>query len=158
MTEGVHYKVDFTTFARLLGFGSGDRYADFLHSERVKKPEQFAFAYERGHLADGETLGLKPFYYAMNNLFREIINLKISDSTSIRKYARNLLARMGPGSDGFSVSRFIWIELSTTLDDARNDFPYAPYVMYVIERVTGIEFKKDVEHMPYRLKQWKHSG
>jgi hypothetical protein len=101
MTKGVHYKVDFIAFSRLLGFGSGDRYADFLHSEKVKKPEQFAFAYERGHLADGETLGLKPFYYAMNNLFRETINPKIGDSTSIRKYARNLLARMGPGSDGF---------------------------------------------------------
>jgi hypothetical protein len=63
MTEEVHYRIDFTTFARLLGFGSGERYADFLHSERVKKPEQFAFAYERGHLANGETLVLKPFYY-----------------------------------------------------------------------------------------------
>jgi hypothetical protein len=52
----------------------------------------------------------------------------------------------------FSVSIFVWTELSMALDDARNDFPYAPYVMYVIERVTGIEFKKDVEHMPYRLK------
>ena len=30
MTEGVHYKVDFTTFACLLGFGSGDRYVDTI--------------------------------------------------------------------------------------------------------------------------------
>jgi hypothetical protein len=65
---------------------------------------------------------------------------------------------MAPGSDAFSVSRFIWTELSKALDDARNDFPYAPYVMYVIERVSGIEFKKDVEHMPYMLTQWKHTG
>ena len=61
-------------------------------------------------------------------------------------------------SDAFSVSRFIWAELSDSLDDARNDLPYAPYIMYIIERVSGIEFKKDVEHRPYRLTQWQHIG
>jgi hypothetical protein len=68
----------------------------------------------------------------MNNLFRETINPKVGDSTSLRKYAKNLLARMAPGSDA-----------------SRNDLPYAPYIMYIIERVSGIEFKKDVEHRPY---------
>jgi hypothetical protein len=29
--------------------------------------------------------------------------------------------------------------------------------MYVIERVTGLIFKKDGDHLPYQLKQWKHS-
>ena len=65
---------------------------------------------------------------------------------------------MAPSSDAFSISRFTWIELSTSLDDARNDLPYAPYIMYIIERVSGIEFKKDVEHGPYRLAQWQHTG
>ena len=44
------------------------------------------------------------------------------------------------------------------MDDARNDLLYAPYVMYIIERVSGIEFKKDVEHRPYKLTQWQHTG
>jgi len=30
MIEGVHYMIDFTNFSRLLGFGSGDRYADTI--------------------------------------------------------------------------------------------------------------------------------
>ena len=77
-------------------------------------------------------MGLKSFYYAMNNLFRETINPKVGDSTSLRKYAKNLLARMALGSDAFSISRFIWIELSTSLDDARNDLPCAPYMMYIL--------------------------
>jgi hypothetical protein len=71
------------------------------------KPNDIVFAYERRDLADGKTVGLKPYYYAMNNLFRETINPKGGDSTSLRKYAKNLLARMVPGSDGFSMSRFI---------------------------------------------------
>ena len=48
--------------------------------------------------------------------------------------------------------------MSDSLDDARNDLPYAPYILYIIERVSGIEFKKDVEHRPYRLTQWQHTG
>ena len=48
--------------------------------------------------------------------------------------------------------------MSDSLDDARNDLPYAPYIMYIIERVSGIEFKKDVEHLPYGLTQWQHIG
>jgi len=151
MTEGVHYKVDFTTFARLLGFVSGYRYANTIQTENAMKAEDIVFAYERRDLADGKIVGLKSFYYAMNNLFRETINPKGGDSTSLRKYAKNLLARMALGSDAFSISRFIWAELSDSLDDAKNDLPYAPYIMYIIERVSGIEFKKDVEHRPYRL-------
>ena len=94
---------------------------------------------------------MKSFYYVMNNLFRETNNPKVGDCTSLIKYAKNLLARMAPGSDAFSISRFIWTELSTSLDDARNDLSNAPYIMYIIERVLGIKFKKDVEHRPYRL-------
>ena len=66
--------MDFTTFARLLGFGSGDRYVDTIQTKSVMKAEDIAFAYERKHLADGKIVGLKFFYYAMNNLFRETIN------------------------------------------------------------------------------------
>ena len=130
MMEGVHYKVDFTTFARLLGFVSGYRYANTIQTENAMKAEDIVFAYERRDLADGKTIGLNSFYYAMNNLFRETINPKGGDSTSLRKYAKNLLSRMALGSDAFSVSRFIWAELSDSLDDARNDFPYAPHVYH----------------------------
>ena len=126
--------------------------------QNVMKVEDIVFAYERRDLADGKTIGLKSFYYAMNNLFRETINPKGGDSTSLRKYAKNLLAWMAPRSDAFSINRFIWAELSDSMDDARNYLPYAPYIMYIIERVSGIIFKKDVEHRPYRLTQWQHTG
>jgi hypothetical protein len=58
MTEGVHYKVDFTTFARLLGFASGYRFADSIETQPILKPEEIVFAYERRDLADGRTVGL----------------------------------------------------------------------------------------------------
>jgi hypothetical protein len=37
MTEKVHYKVNFTTFGRLLSFGDKDRRADIIHNEEHKK-------------------------------------------------------------------------------------------------------------------------
>jgi len=37
------------------------------------------------------------------------------------------------------------------MDDSRKHLPYAPYLMYMIERVTKITFKKDVKHEPVHL-------
>ena len=159
MTDGIHYKVDFVTFARLLGFGKKDRDADLIHSESHMKGDSIVEIYECVDVDDGKTVGLKPVYYAMNNLLRQTINPKGgSDSTSLRKYATNLLSRMLPCNRKFSVSKFIWFELSKTLDDARNNFPYAPYIMYIIERVSGLIFKKDGQHKSYQLTSWSHYG
>jgi hypothetical protein len=53
MTEGVHYKVDFVTFARLLGFGKKNRDADIIHGERHMNTYLIAKAYELEEIADG---------------------------------------------------------------------------------------------------------
>jgi hypothetical protein len=37
----------------------------------------------------------------------------------------------------FSVSKFIWHDLITSMDNGVDNFPYAPHVMYIIELVTG---------------------
>jgi hypothetical protein len=108
-------------------------------------------------MAQGTTLGLKPVYYVLNNLLRQTIYPKGgSDSTSLRGLAPNLIARMLPGVVPFSVSKFIWHDLITSMDNGVDNFPYAPYVMYIIELVTGYIFKKDCEHCSYQVKQWQH--
>jgi hypothetical protein len=93
----------------------------------------------------------------MNNLLRETMMPKGgSDSTSLRKYATNLIFKMLPGAKPFSVSHFIWFDLIRVMDNGIGNFPYAPYVMYIIEHVTGLIFKKDGEHHSYQIKQWSH--
>jgi hypothetical protein len=42
------------------------------------------------------------------------------------------------------------------MDNGVDNFPYAPYVMYIIELVSGYIFKKDSEHCSYQVKQWQH--
>jgi hypothetical protein len=59
MTEGVHYKIDFVTFARLFGFNKEDREADIIHFEAHMNPNKIAATYEYEELADGSTTALK---------------------------------------------------------------------------------------------------
>jgi hypothetical protein len=157
MTEGVHYKVDFTTFARLFGFSKDDREDKVIHFEAHMNHSKIASAYEYDELADGSTTALKLVYYVLNNMFRETIYPKGgSDSTSLRRFAPNLLARMLPGAKPFSVSKFLWYNLVEVTESGKCNLPYAPYIMYLIEMVSGISFKKDVEHASYQVKQWQH--
>src|SRR5436190_313815 len=46
----------------------------------------------------------------------------------------------------FNVTNFIWEEIIEVENDSRKGLPYAPYIMYIIEKVSGISFKKDMEH------------
>jgi hypothetical protein len=88
-------------------------------------------------------------------MFREIIYPKGgSDSTSLRRFAPNLIARLLPGAQPFSVSRFIWFNLVEVTESGKCNLAYAPYIMYMIEMVSGVSFKKDVEHASYQVKQW----
>jgi hypothetical protein len=55
------------------------------------KNHQIADAYVLDKMAQGTTFGLKPIYYVLNNLLRQIIYPKGgSDSTSLRSFAPNL--------------------------------------------------------------------
>jgi hypothetical protein len=157
MTEGVHYKIDFTTFARLFGFSKDDRDAEIIHFEPHMNHSKIASAHEFDELADGSTTALKSVYYVLNNMFRETIYPKGgSDSTSLRRFAPNLIARLLPEARPFSVSKFIWFNLVEVTESGKCNLPYAPYIMYMIEMVSGISFKKDVEHASYQVKQWQH--
>jgi hypothetical protein len=50
-------------------------------------------------LADGSTTALRSVYYVLNNMFRETIYPKGgSDSTSLMRFAPNLIARLLPGA------------------------------------------------------------
>jgi hypothetical protein len=65
---------------------------------------------------------------------------------------RNLLARF-PDGEKFNVGRFIWVQLAYAMDDARRSLPYAPYLMFMIERVSGYIFPKDGFHTVYNIEK-----
>ena len=43
------------------------------------------------------------------------------------------------------------------LEDSVKNFPYATYLMHVIEEVSGINFPKDQKHLPLRIKNREHA-
>jgi hypothetical protein len=57
---------------------------------------------------------------------------------------------MAPDEEGFCIFDFIWNELRRAMNDPMKYLPYAPYLMYMIERVTNVRYPKDVVHEPFR--------
>ena len=109
-------------------------------------------------MADGETPGLKSFYYVLNNLLHHTIAPKTGDATSIHAYAKNILLRFAHNGCPFSITNFIWEELIAASNDSRRGFPYAPYVMYIIEKFFGICFRKETEHPMLKITRTKQKG
>lgn len=152
MTDGRHYKVNFVTFCRILGFGFDHRRLSHIHAERRLEPREVSFMWEeQGRVPDWSRTKLKSSYYIMNNLIRTTINPK-DNATDLNGYITNVLSRF-PNGERFCVPRFIWVELGEAMDDGRRRLPYAPYLMFVIERVTGRRYNKDCTHTPYKIKK-----
>jgi len=97
--------------------------------------------------------GLKSFYYVMNNLIRMTLNTK-DNATDLNGHITNVLSRF-PDGDKFNVPRFIWVELVYGMYDGRRALPYAPYLVFMIERVTGVRYPKDSYHTVYNIKKTK---
>jgi hypothetical protein len=152
MTDGRHYKVNFVTFSRILGFGYDHRRLSNIHDGRRLEPHEVSFMWEeQGRVPDWSRTKLKSLYYIMNNLIRTTINPK-DNATDLNGYITNVLSRF-PNGERFCVPRFIWVELGEAMDDGRRGLPYAPYLMFMIERVTGRRYNKDCPHTPYKIKK-----
>ena len=107
---------------------------------------------------DGKVSGLKRYYYILNNLIRHTINPKDGATLDLNGYVRNVLARFAPRGDRFNVPCFMWHELRNAMDDGRKGLPYAPYLMFMIERVTSYKFDKDGLHTIYKNEKTQASG
>jgi len=73
--------VDFITFSCLLGLGHNNRTSPELTKYEDVALEEYQHMYLDGYLADGQTVYLKPYYYVLNNILRQILYPKSGDST-----------------------------------------------------------------------------
>ena len=141
------------TFSQILGFNEEHHGFSYIHDERWAESREIAFMYLAGNAVDGNVKGLKSFYYILNNLIRHTINLKDGATSDLNGYVRNVLARFAPGGDRFNVPHFMWHELRNVMEDGTKGIPYAPYLMFMIERVTGYKFDKDGLHTVYKIEK-----
>jgi hypothetical protein len=72
-----------------------------------------AFMYDTtyGKIEFGTTHGMKPVYRMLNQLFQYTLTPKIGDNYNISNIAKDVLVRMGPDREAFSVFDFIWEEI-----------------------------------------------
>ena len=101
---------------------------------------------------------MQSYYYILNNLIRHTINFNDGAASDLNGYVRNVLARFAPRGDRFNVPRFMWHELRIAMDDGRKGLPYASYIMFMIERVTGYKFDKNGLHTIYKIEKTQASG
>jgi hypothetical protein len=104
--------------------------------------------------ANGKTVGLKPYFYVLNNLLRATIDPKVGDSTFIQNHAPRILVFFGLDKR-FSVIDLMWCHIEEVSLTSNQSFPYAPYHMYIIEQVTGFDFPYDMKHLDWNVRRLK---
>jgi hypothetical protein len=155
MTEGKRYEITYEQFARLFGFGREDANRNKIHYALHLDARRIRFMYpsnKRGSV--GTTANLLPFYAYLNRLFQRATTPREGDSSNIHSYNRNLLVAMAPRPHGFefSVFDFIWEEIKAISESPLKSCGYAPFIIHMIERVTGRTFGCDKEHHPLWIK------
>jgi hypothetical protein len=156
MTNGLHYRCDYRQFSRLLGFDHHDREALSLYDHYPNGVGRANFIeagmYVDLQQANGKTVGLKPYFYVLNNLLRATIDPKIGDSTSIQNHAPRILVCFGLDKR-FSVTDLLWCHIDEVSLTSTQSFPYAPYLMYIIDQVTGFDFPCDMKHPDWNVRR-----
>jgi hypothetical protein len=80
----------------------------------------------------------------------KIICPRDEDPTNISHYAKNLLANLRDEASTFSVIDYIWEEIKGISLNSQKNCVFAPYLMFLIEDVTGRSFPKEGIRMPFR--------
>jgi hypothetical protein len=152
MTEGDHYSITYERFVELLDFLEDDLDRHRIHSESPLPPAQTQFMYPPTHRGElGKVSGLYTYYSTLNRMFRKTICLRVGDNKTVVSYMKNLLARMQESATRFSVFAFIWDEIKDMSCSPLKSCALAPYIMGMIEEVTGMTFEKDGKHLPLQL-------
>ena len=84
-------------------------------------------------------------------MFRKSIDSKGGDKGTIVDYSRNLLHGMALDARPFSIFDFIWCEIQSMGERPLKDSGFAPYIMYMIEQVTGHQFEYDRPHKVLKI-------
>ena len=92
-----------------------------------------------------------PYLQIPRQVFRKTIDCKGGDKGNIVDYSRNLLHRMAPDARPFSIFDFIWCEIWSVGERPLKSYGFAPYIMYMIEQVTGHTFEYDKIHKALKI-------
>nr|AAV44188.1 putative polyprotein [Oryza sativa Japonica Group] len=151
MTEGVRHKISIAQFAEILGLEDEDLNRPNIHSEAPLPLIKTKFMYTKNapRTCMGPTHGLHPNYKVLYSIFRWSLLPKVGDATALPSKHAHLLSRMRYNQPPFSV-KLIWYEIANTILEPKRGCIYAPFIMKMIESVTGVFYIKDGRHNPFR--------
>jgi hypothetical protein len=152
LLQGKHLSVSYERFAQILGFGEDDLGRPKLHGREFLLDSEMAFMYDSmfGKVEFGTTHGMKQVYRMLNQLFRYTLTPKIGDNTNISNVAKEILVRMAPGKEAFSIFDFIWEEIIVCFVYANKSCQYVPWIFKMICEVTGVDILTDKCHFWYK--------
>ena len=151
MTRGTFYTITYEDFYFLLDIPIDDIGFNKIHEEEELSYEDQLVMYDQTTGCEiGKIHGFLPFYSQMNKILRFTICQKGGDANSIAAISNNLIKRMGEDEFIFSVGDFLWEEIMFVSERPSKGLPYAPYIMYITEKVTELEFVKEIKHKSYQ--------
>ena len=106
MLEGQWDSVEYATFAGYLGISEDEFQRNRIHTEQVLPPKRMWYMYIGGSV--GKVNGHHPTYRYLDRMFRKTNDCKGGDKGTIAYYYRNLLHRIAPDAQPFSIFNFIW--------------------------------------------------
>jgi len=112
---------------------------------------EYQYMYQEGHVADGQTVWLKPYFYVLNNILRQTLYPKIVDSTFLQDDSPVVLDCFGDEFTKFSIGHYIWDKIFQASEETVKHFPYAPYIMHIIEQVSSLKFPTDAPHTMLKI-------
>jgi hypothetical protein len=153
MTENERYHVTYDFFARTLNLREEDHLYRKIHDSSVIPISDMAFMYPRNDRGSwGKVKGFYSYYAILYRLFRKTLTPRDGNASDITLYQRNFMADMKPGEDDFCVGDFLWQEIKAASENPQKICSYSPYIMYIIRKVTDINYPSDTDHDPLRPK------
>nr|ABA98122.1 hypothetical protein LOC_Os12g27590 [Oryza sativa Japonica Group] len=151
LTDGVWHKISMAQFAEILGLEDEDLNRPNIHSEASLPmiKTKFMYAKDAPRTCMGTTHGLHPNYKVLYFIFRWSLLPKVGDATALPSKHTHLLSRMRYNHLPFSVMKLIWYEIANTILEPKRGCIYAPFIMKMIETVTGVFYIKDGRHNPF---------
>jgi hypothetical protein len=149
MTNGNKYGIRFSWFLALFNLGQKDKNYLKLHNGGLLEPEALYFMYPSDQRANvGHGKGLYTYYSVLNRLLQASIAPRDGNPSNISRFMKNLMIALRLGHLHLVWGTTFGRRSSTYQRILRRSAAIARTSTYMVERVTKMEFPKDVTHKP----------
>jgi hypothetical protein len=152
LLQGKPLSVSYEMFTQIIGFGEDDLGRQQIHGGEIPLDSEISFMYDAayGKVQFGTTHGLKLVYKMLNQLFQYTLTPKIGDNYNISNIAKDIVVRMGPDGEEFSVFDFIWKDIIVCSVSTNKSCQYSPWIFRMICEVVEVNILTDQTHTWYK--------